>query len=63
MVTPTYFLAVIFQEECLRACLKTVAAKVTRRTTAQFGQEIRLVTSAATMPVVILKQGLRLAGP
>jgi murein DD-endopeptidase MepM/ murein hydrolase activator NlpD len=32
-----------------------VAAEVTRRTATHFGQEIRLVTSAATMPVGILK--------
>src|SRR5207245_9186563 len=36
--------------ECVEDVRKVVAAEVTRRTVARAGQEIRLVTSAATVP-------------
>jgi len=46
-------------QSVLRSCFKIVAAEVTRRTVAHFGQEIRLLTSATAIPVGILKHALR----
>ena len=40
--------------EDTESLFEMVAAEVTRRTAARSGQEFRLVTSAATMPVEIL---------